>query len=66
MGQSLGFSNAQKATTTFIPAHSYRLCLGIGAQPENAGFFLTARRTAFHSGSCGCPSSTRMPTALRR
>ncbi len=39
-GQALGFNNAQRATTTFVPAHSYRLCLGISAQPENARFFL--------------------------
>ena len=40
MGQALGFSNAQRATTTYIHAQTYRLCLGVGAQPENAGFFL--------------------------
>jgi hypothetical protein len=40
MGEAIGFSNAQRVTTTFIPAHSYRLCLSIGAQPENADFFL--------------------------
>ncbi len=40
MGQALGFTNAQKATTTFVPAQSYRLCLGVGAQPDNGGFFL--------------------------
>lgn len=39
-GQALGFSNAQRATTTHIAAHTYRLCMGISAQPENAGFFL--------------------------
>lgn len=39
-GQALGFNNAQRATTTHVPAHSYRLCLGISVQPENAGFFL--------------------------
>lgn len=39
-GQALGFTNAQRATTTHIAAHSYRLCMGISAQPENAGFFL--------------------------
>lgn len=39
-GQALGFTNAQRATTTHIAAHSYRLCMGISAQPENTGFFL--------------------------
>ena len=40
MGQAIGFTNSQKSTTTFVHAHTYRLCLGIGAQPENADFFL--------------------------
>jgi hypothetical protein len=40
MGQSLGFDNGQKATTTSIPKNSYRLCLSVGCQNENAGFFL--------------------------
>jgi hypothetical protein len=44
MGQPLGFSNAQKETTTAVEAHSYRLCLGIGVQPENAGFFLSREK----------------------
>src|SRR5262245_28595876 len=36
MGEPLGFSNAHKDTTTAVPAHSSRLCLGVGVQPENA------------------------------
>lgn len=40
LGQSIGFSNAQRATTTHVPAHTYRLCLGVSTQPENASFFL--------------------------
>lgn len=40
MGQALGFSNSNADTTTAVPAHSYRLCLGINSQPENASFFL--------------------------
>jgi hypothetical protein len=47
MGQALGFSNAQRATTTHVGAHSYRLCLGVGAQPENAEFFLRHEKTGF-------------------
>jgi len=39
-GQAIGFTNAQRATTTHVAAHSYRLCMGVSAQPENAGFFL--------------------------
>jgi len=39
-GQSLGFTNAQRATTTHVAAHSYRLCISISAQPENVDFFL--------------------------
>jgi hypothetical protein len=44
MGQPLGFSNAQKDTTTAVEAHSYRLCMGVGVQPENAGFFLSREK----------------------
>lgn len=47
MGQPLGFSNAQKDTTTAVAAHSYRLCMGIGCQPENAGFFLSREKDGF-------------------
>ncbi|BBX25397.1 bifunctional DNA primase/polymerase [Mycolicibacterium alvei] len=47
MGQALGFTNAQRATTTFVPAHSYRLCLGVGAQPENGGLLLDREKDGF-------------------
>ncbi len=47
MGQPLGFHNAHKDTTTAVAAHSYRLCLGIGAQPENTGFFLAREKDGF-------------------
>lgn len=47
MGQALGFTNAQKATTTFVPPHGYRLCLGIGAQPENGGLLLDLEKDGF-------------------
>ncbi|MCF6391041.1 bifunctional DNA primase/polymerase [Mycobacterium sp. MBM] len=40
MGQPLGFTNAQATTTSYVPAHTYRLCLGVGAQPENANVFM--------------------------
>ena len=61
MGQSLGFTNASSATTSFVPAHSYRLCFGVGAQPENADVFLDRERTACRSGSYGCRPSIRTP-----
>jgi hypothetical protein len=41
MGQPLGFTNNAKDTTTAVGAHKYRLCLSVGVQPENAGFFLS-------------------------
>lgn len=44
MGQPLGFNNGQKDTTTAVEAHSYRLCLGVGVQPENADFFLAREK----------------------
>jgi hypothetical protein len=47
MGEPLGFNNAQNETTTAIKAHSYRLCLGVGVQPENAGFFLSRQKDGF-------------------
>lgn len=33
MGELLGQSNASDATTRIIPAHTYRCCLSVGAQP---------------------------------
>lgn len=36
MGESIGFNNASKATTSAVEAHCYRLCLTVGVQPENA------------------------------
>jgi hypothetical protein len=47
MGQPIGFNNAHKDTTTAIGAHSYRLCLSVGVQPENAGFFLSREKDGF-------------------
>ncbi|KAA0086699.1 hypothetical protein CIW52_01950 [Mycolicibacterium sp. P9-64] len=46
-GEPLGFTNAHKDTTTAVPAHSYRLCLGVGVQPENADFFLSRTKDGF-------------------
>jgi len=47
MGQPIGFNNAHKDTTTAIEAHQYRLCLSVGVQPENAGFFLSRTKDGF-------------------
>jgi hypothetical protein len=47
MGQQLGFSNAQRATTTFVAENTYRLCLSVGAQPKNAQFFLHREKDGF-------------------
>ena len=44
MGQPIGFHNSQAETTTAVEEHSYRLCLSIGVQPENAGFFLSREK----------------------
>ncbi len=44
MGQALGFTNARRETTSFVPAHTYRLCLGVGAQPENAEVFMSREK----------------------
>lgn len=37
MGELLGQSNASDATTRIIPAHTYRACLSVGAQPGHTG-----------------------------
>ncbi|MCV7040914.1 hypothetical protein BST36_16865 [Mycolicibacterium moriokaense] len=37
MGELLGQSNASDATTRIVPAHSYRCCLSVGAQPGHTG-----------------------------
>ncbi len=47
MGQALGFQNASSDTTTAVAAHSYRLCLGVNSQPENAAFFLDRATDGF-------------------
>ncbi|MGH3525210.1 MAG: hypothetical protein ACRDU4_20865, partial [Mycobacterium sp.] len=47
MGQPIGFDNNNAKTSTGIDAHSYRLCLSVGVQPENAGFFLGRERHGF-------------------
>jgi hypothetical protein len=44
MGQALGFDNSRKDTTTSVAQHSYRLCLGVGVQTENADFFLSREK----------------------
>ncbi|WP_194816807.1 hypothetical protein [Nocardia sp. XZ_19_385] len=35
-GEALGFTNAQKATRSVVPAHSYRAALTVGVQPLRA------------------------------
>lgn len=44
MGQPLGFRNNARHTSTAVGAHSYRLCLSVGVQPENAHFFLSREK----------------------
>jgi hypothetical protein len=57
MGQPLGFTNNSKDTTTAVDAHSYRLCLSVGVQPDNARFFLA-------NEACGLPQRFLwMPTS---
>jgi hypothetical protein len=47
MGQPIGFANNSKDTSTGIDAHGYRLNLSIGAQPDNARFFLEREKDGF-------------------
>jgi hypothetical protein len=44
VGEPLGFTNSSRDTTTVVDAHRYRLCLGVGCQPENAAFFLSREK----------------------
>lgn len=37
MGEQIGQSNASKATSRVVEAHSYRCCLSVGAQPGHTG-----------------------------
>ena len=37
MGEQLGQSNASKATSRIVSAHSYRCCMSVGAQPGHTG-----------------------------
>lgn len=37
MGEQIGQANASAATSRIVPAHSYRLCLSVGAQPGHTG-----------------------------
>lgn len=37
MGEQLGQTNATKGASRNVPAHSYRACMSVGAQPGNAG-----------------------------
>ncbi|MBX7434166.1 hypothetical protein JDV09_18890 [Mycobacterium sp. Y57] len=57
MGQRLGAENNSKDTTTVVEPHTYRLCLGVGAQPENADFFLSRERNGFPQRFLWLPAS---------
>lgn len=37
MGEAIGQANASAATTRIVPAHEYRCCLSVGAQPGHTG-----------------------------
>jgi hypothetical protein len=57
MGQPIGFANNSKDTTTGIGAHSYRLCLSVGVQPDNARFFLDREKDGFPQRFLWLPTS---------
>lgn len=56
-GQPLGFANNNAKTSTQVMEHSYRLCLGVGVQPENAGFFLMRTKDGFPQRFLFLPTS---------
>lgn len=37
MGEPIGQANAYEDTSRIVPAHSYRMCLSVGAQPGHTG-----------------------------
>ena len=37
MGEQLGQANSSESTTRIVPAHTYRLCMSVGAQPAHTG-----------------------------
>lgn len=57
MGQQLGFNNASAHTTSYTKAHSYRFCLGIGAQPENSSFFFSRAKDGLPQRFVWAPAS---------
>ena len=58
MGQSIGFSNSQKTTSTAVRPHTYRLCLSVGVQPRTP-FFLDREKDGFPQRFLGYQSASR-------
>ena len=65
MGESLGFTNSSRETTTSVEAHTYRLCLGIGVQPQNAVFFLSREKDGFPQRFWWVPTIDRYAPEVR-
>jgi hypothetical protein len=65
MGQPLGFNNNSKDTSTPVPAHTYRLCLSIGVQPDNAGFFLSREKDGLPQRFLWLPTTDRYAPEIR-
>jgi len=47
MGQPLSFSNNSKDNSTSIPAHSYRLVIKVGIQPDNGAWLTDQAKDGF-------------------
>jgi hypothetical protein len=65
MGEPLGFTNSSRETTTAVGAHSYRLCLGVGVQPQNAVFFLSREKDGFPQRFWWVPTIDRYAPEVR-
>lgn len=65
MGQALGFDNSNQDTTTSVAAHTYRLTLSVGVQPENADFFLAREHDGFPQRFLWLPTTDPEAPAIR-
>lgn len=57
-GESLTFAYADPVKRLVIPAHSYRLCMVVGIQPNGPAHYWMPPTPGCRSGLCGCPPTT--------
>ncbi|MFF0240578.1 hypothetical protein ACFYRW_10125 [Rhodococcus pyridinivorans] len=59
IGEQIGFQNAQKSTHSVLPPHSYRLCMAVGVQPENADALLAGAKDGLPQRFMWLPATDR-------